>query len=309
MRIAVLMGGTSSEVEISRKTGKAVASGLSSKGHKVEVFDWEEERIITDVEILRDFDVVFIAYHGGAGEDGRVQAALDVAGLKYTGSNYIASGIGMNKVLTKIIFENAGIPTPQWIKLDSRADVKNVLLEMLKSGFGLPAVVKPASEGSTIGITIAISEDELKEGVDTAFEYGDSILIEKYIPGREVTVSILGGLPLPVIEIVPKDGFYDYEHKYTKGASDYICPAKIPKRISESLQKVAAEAYNALGCRHYARVDFRLGDDGKIYCLEVNTLPGMTDLSLVPMAAKSVGIEFPELVNKIAFMAYEGRNE
>ena len=309
MRIAVLMGGTSSEVEISRKTGKAVASGLSSKGHKVEVFDWEEERIITDVEILRDFDVVFIAYHGGAGEDGRVQAALDVAGLKYTGSNYIASGIGMNKVLTKIIFENAGIPTPQWIKLDSRADVKNVLLEMLKSGFGLPAVVKPASEGSTIGITIAISEDELKEGVDTAFEYGDSILIEKYIPGREVTVSILGGLPLPVIEVVPKDGFYDYEHKYTKGASDYICPAKIPKRISESLQKVAAEAYNALGCRHYARVDFRLGDDGKIYCLEVNTLPGMTDLSLVPMAAKSVGIEFPELVNKIAFMAYEGRNE
>lgn len=309
MRIAVLMGGTSSEVEISRKTGKAVASGLSSKGHKVEVFDWEEERIITDVEILRDFDVVFIAYHGGAGEDGRVQAALDVAGLKYTGSNYIASGIGMNKVLTKIIFENAGIPTPQWIKLDSRADVKNVLLEMLKSGFGLPVVVKPASEGSTIGITIAISEDELKEGVDTAFEYGDSILIEKYIPGREVTVSILGGLPLPVIEIVPKDGFYDYEHKYTKGASDYICPAKIPKRISESLQKVAAEAYNALGCRHYARVDFRLGDDGKIYCLEVNTLPGMTDLSLVPMAAKSVGIEFPELVNKIAFMAYEGRNE
>ena len=309
MRIAVLMGGTSSEVEISRKTGKAVASGLSSKGHKVEVFDWEEERIITDVEILRDFDVVFIAYHGGAGEDGRVQAALDVAGLKYTGSNYIASGIGMNKVLTKIIFENAGIPTPQWIKLDSRADVKNVLLEMLKSGFGLPAVVKPASEGSTIGITIAISEDELKEGVDTAFEYGDSILIEKYIPGREVTVSILGGLPLPVIEIVPKDGFYDYEHKYTKGASDYICPAKIPKKISESLQKVAAEAYNALGCRHYARVDFRLGDDGKIYCLEVNTLPGMTDLSLVPMAAKSVGIEFPELVNKIAFMAYEGRNE
>ncbi len=309
MRIAVLMGGTSSEVEISRKTGKAVASGLSSKGHKVEVFDWEEERIITDVEILRDFDVVFIAYHGGAGEDGRVQAALDVAGLRYTGSNYIASGIGMNKVLTKIIFENAGIPTPQWIKLDSRADVKNVLLEMLKSGFGLPAVVKPASEGSTIGITIAISEDELKEGVDTAFKYGDSILIEKYIPGREVTVSILGGLPLPVIEIVPKDGFYDYEHKYTKGASDYICPAKIPKRISESLQKVAAEAYNALGCRHYARVDFRLGDDGKIYCLEVNTLPGMTDLSLVPMAAKSVGIEFPELVNKIAFMAYEGRNE
>ncbi|RKZ26663.1 D-alanine--D-alanine ligase, partial [bacterium] len=275
MRIAVLMGGTSSEVEISRKTGKAVASGLSSKGHKVEVFDWEEERIITDVEILRDFDVVFIAYHGGAGEDGRVQAALDVAGLKYTGSNYIASGIGMNKVLTKIIFENAGIPTPQWIKLDSRADVKNVLLEMLKSGFGLPAVVKPASEGSTIGITIAISEDELKEGVDTAFEYGDSILIEKYIPGREVTVSILGGLPLPVIEVIPKDGFYDYEHKYTKGASDYICPAKIPKKISESLQKVAAEAYNALGCRHYARVDFRLGDDGKIYCLEVNTLPGM----------------------------------
>ena len=309
MRIAVLMGGTSSEVEISRKTGKAVASGLSSKGHKVEVFDWEEERIITDVEILRDFDVVFIAYHGGAGEDGRVQAALDVAGLRYTGSNYIASGIGMNKVLTKIIFENAGIPTPQWIKLDSRADVKNVLLEMLKSGFGLPVVVKPASEGSTIGITIAISEDELKEGVDTAFKYGDSILIEKYIPGREVTVSILGGLPLPVIEIVPKDGFYDYEHKYTKGASDYICPAKIPKKISESLQKVAAEAYNALGCRHYARVDFRLGDDGKIYCLEVNTLPGMTDLSLVPMAAKSVGIEFPELVNKIAFMAYEGRNE
>jgi len=309
MKIAVLMGGTSSEVDVSHKTGKAVASGLAKKGHKVEIFDWEEERIITDVETLRDFDVVFIAYHGGAGEDGRVQAALDIAELKYTGSDYVSSAIAMNKLLSKMVFESVGIPTPAWIKISSKKQIEKLLLDMIKARFGLPAVVKPAAQGSTVGITIAVSEKELKDGANLAFEYSDEILIEKYIPGREVTVSILGGLPLPVIEIVPIDGFYDYEHKYTKGKSNYICPAKIPKKISENLREIAAKAYNALGCRHYARVDFRLSDNKKIYCLEVNTLPGMTDLSLVPMAAKSIGIEFPELVNKIAFMAYEGRNE
>ncbi|RKZ34693.1 D-alanine--D-alanine ligase [bacterium] len=309
MNVAVLMGGTSSEVEVSRKSGKAIARGLTERGHNVHLFDWEEERLITDIDTIRRFDVVFIAYHGGAGEDGRVQAILDVAGMKYTGSDYVASALGMNKTLSRSIFSRNGIPIPPGIIVNTDFPPEKLLIIMAKEGFGLPAVVKPATQGSTIGVTIAISEKEFLEGVNKAFRYSDKIIIEKYIPGKEVTVSVLGGLPLPVIEIIPQDGFYDYEHKYSKGKSEYVCPADIPAITFEKLKNIGARAYNAIGCRHYARVDFRLSDSGNIYCLEVNTLPGMTDLSLVPMAARAVGIEFPELVHKIACMAYEGRNE
>ena len=309
MRVAILMGGTSPEAEVSRKTGKAVAEGLRQKGHYVEMFEWEEERVISDVETLRPFDVVFVGYHGGDGENGRVQAALELAGLKFTGSGYVASALGMNKILSKIVFAHHGIPTPAGIFADSEQSPQEILAAAQKQNLRLPLVIKPAAQGSTVGVTIANSEEEFFAGIHKALEYGDRIIVEKYIPGREVTVSILGGLPLPVVEIIPKDGFYDYEHKYTKGKSEYICPAEIEPEVAENLKKTAVMAYRALGCRHYARVDFRLSPKNEIFCLEVNTLPGMTELSLVPMAAKSVGIEFPELVDKIVTMAYEGRDE
>ena len=309
MKIAVLMGGTSPEAEVSRKSGTAIAEGLRQMGHDVEVFDWEEDRVVAEIDTLRPFDVIFIGYHGGAGENGKVQAALDLAGLKYTGSNYVASALGMNKILSKILFEHHGIPTADWIGVEPQLGAEKILELAMNRGIEFPMVVKPASQGSTVGVTIAHTAEEFRRGIDTAAKYDDNIIVERYIPGREVTVSILGGLPLPVIEIIPVDGFYDYEHKYTRGKSRYVCPAEIEDEIAEELKSAAVEAYRALGCRHYARVDFRLAPDGKFYCLEVNTLPGMTELSLVPMAARAVGIEFPELVHKIATMAYEGRNE
>ncbi len=309
MKVAVLMGGTSPEAEVSRKTGKAVAEGLRQKNHRVDQFEIAEREVIDHIPKLREYNVVFVGYHGGAGEDGRVQAILDVAGIKYTGSDPVASALGMNKFLSKILFVNQGIPTPEYIAADKPASAEEILQKARSAGLSFPMVIKPASQGSTVGVTIAHDETEFVRGVGDAFALDRKILVERYIPGREVTVSILGGRPLPVIEIIPVDGFYDYEHKYTKGKSRYVCPAEIDEPVARGLMDAAVRAYRALGCRHYARVDFRLMENGQFFCLEVNTLPGMTELSLVPMAARAVGIEFPELVDRIITMAYEGRDE
>jgi len=308
MKIAVLMGGKSSEAEVSRKSGNAIAKALQQIEHEVTELEWNEADVIRNIEELYRYDVIFIAYHGGAGEDGKVQAVLQLAGIPFTGSRYVASGIAMNKVLSKMLFENEGIPTPPWIETKPDIDNSSLLLSIVQNGFSLPAVVKPISEGSTVGVTIAVSEKELLDGVELASKHGE-VMVEQYIPGKEVTVSILEGIALPVIEIIPEDGFYDYEHKYTAGKSRYVCPAGIPGQIAEKLQRYAVGAYKAIGCRHYARVDFRINEANDIFCLEVNTLPGMTGLSLVPMAAKAIGIEFPELVNKIACITYESKEE
>ncbi len=304
MRICVIYGGTSAEAEVSRKSGKAIAEALRKKGHSVEELDIPESEVLQRLDELRKFDVVFVGYHGGAGEDGHVQAVLELAGIKFTGSGATASALGMNKILTKRLFEQAGIPTAPWVVVDGAPSVDEVLLSMARAGFALPAVVKPADQGSTVGVTIAVSERSLVEGIKKAQNYSKAVLVEKYIPGREMTVAVLDGKPLPVVEIIPEGGFYDYEHKYTHGKSSYVCPAQIPEPISNALKHVGVRAYETLQCRHYARVDFRLSEDGEVFCLEVNTLPGMTDLSLVPMAARQAGIDFPELVHRIAEMAY-----
>ncbi len=308
MKIAVLMGGKSSEAEVSRKSGSAIAKALRIMKHEVTELEWNEADVIQNIEELYRYDVVFIAYHGGAGEDGKVQAVLELADIPFTGSRYVASGIAMNKVLSKMLFENEGIPPPPWTELNPDTDNPSLLLSIVQSGFSLPAVVKPISEGSTVGVTIAVSEKELLDGVKLASKHGE-VMVEQYIPGREVTVSILEGIALPVVEIITEDGFYDYEHKYTAGKSRYICPAEIPGQVAKELQGYAVSAYKVIGCRHYARADFRMSDANDVFCLEVNTLPGMTGLSLVPMAAKAIGIEFPELVNKIACITYENKEE
>jgi D-alanine-D-alanine ligase len=302
-RAAVICGGTSSEREISLRSGTAISEGLSTAGWDVLFFDIPEREVVTRCLELGTFDVVFVGFHGGAGEDGRVQAVLEIAGIPFTGCNHASSAIAMDKIFSKRIMDCAGIPTAKWLPWENP---KSPSPKEIASSvpFGFPIVVKPACEGSTIGISIASNEPELAEAINIARRYGKRMLFEEYIPGREVTTGILENYRLPIVEVIPESGFYDYEHKYTKGASNYICPAEIDDALSGKIISTGERVFNLFGMRHYARIDFRLNGE-KFYCLEANSLPGMTNLSLVPMAAKAVGLEFPELVNKIAMMALE----
>ncbi len=305
MNIAVIYGGTSPENDISIKSGTAIANALRSRGHYVSEFKWNEKQVITSIGILQKYDVVFIGYHGGAGEDGHVQAVLELAGIPFTGSGSVASALGMNKILSKKLFEKANVPTPEWDLLENERDIADITNRLGKTGLSFPLVIKPSSQGSTVGVSIVDDKSALQRAIEHAHKFDRQIIVEKYIKGREITVSILGDKALPTVEVVPVDGFYDYEHKYTKGKTRYICPAETDTAIDTKLKEYAITAFNALGCRHYARVDFRLSEKNEIFCLEVNTLPGMTDLSLVPMEARQVGIDFPELVEIIAKMGYE----
>lgn len=305
MKIAVLCGGTSAESEISLRSGSAIAKGLRRAGHKVDILKFNEPDLLKHIKMLSKYDVVFIGYHGGFGEDGRVQAILEVAGIPFTGSGSVASMLGMNKILSRNIFSNSGIPIAPAVIFPLNKKVDELIKLCRQSGIDLPVVVKPPAQGSTVGVTIANNIRQLAKGIAIASKFDTFAIVEKYIAGREMTVAILedpNPIALPVVEIRPKGGFYDYKHKYTRGMSKYICPAQIPEKVKNELQSVAISAFEKLGCRHYARVDFRLSNDGKIYCLEVNTLPGMTDLSLVPMSASAMGITFTELVDKIARM-------
>jgi D-alanine-D-alanine ligase len=270
-------------------------------------------------EAVRSADVVFIMLHGGTGEDGTIQGLLELAGKKYTGSGVLASALAMDKRASKVMFEEVYVPTPQWrvvtferaLPPDARGgaptfpadfDVDAAADAVSELG-GYPVVVKPNDQGSTVGLTVVEDEQQLAPAVKLAGEYSRHALLETYIPGRELTVAVLGGEALPIVEIAPKGGLYDYESKYGKDKSVYTCPAEIPALLSDQLKASALTAYAALGCRGYARVDYRLSPAGKPFCLEANTVPGMTELSLVPMAAAAVGIGFGELVERIAEMA------
>lgn len=266
-------------------------------------------------DLVDDTDIVFLGLHGKFGEDGKVQSLLEMRGVKYTGSDVISSALAMDKDIAKIIFRHYDIPTPDWSIVPKPAagfsresvgqtfrSVSEQVDKIVTDSFGYPVVIKPNDEGSTVGLSIVqpdVEDVQLKKAIELAFDYSDKILLEEFIAGRELTVAILGNDALPVVEIIPIDGFYDYEHKYTKGKTNYVCPATILSDLAASLQETALKAHNALGCKAYSRVDFRLNSEGKYFCLEVNTLPGMTELSLVPQAAKAAGILFPELLNKI----------
>lgn len=337
MKIMVLMGGTSAERDVSLASGEAIVKGLKEAGHQVLAIDTSkgyklpegQTRFLPngvkaeppDVKALQaegkkmalktiesfslsDVELVFLALHGGQGEDGIIQALLELSGIPYTGSGVLASALAMDKAMSKKIFEREGILTPEWFLIESSdsADLSEVLAS-IKNSFNFPAVVKPNDQGSTVGLTVVKEEKDLSKAIDEAKIYSEEVLIEKYIPGRELTVGVLGDVPLPVIEIVPEHGIYDYECKYTKGKSRYICPAELSAEKTKEIQELGYRAFKALGCEGYARVDFRYGTDDKFYCLEVNTLPGMTATSLVPKAAKASGIDFPQLVDKIAKLA------
>jgi D-alanine-D-alanine ligase len=297
--IGVVMGGVSAEREVSIKSGKAVAEALRSLGYSVR--EVEVDAGVADQLRESRIDVAFLTLHGGWGEDGRVQALCEMLRINYTGSGVLASGLAMNKPQAKAIFVQNKIPTPAYCPALSRSFVFDQM------NFRVPLVVKPSAEGSTVGVTIVKSEDEFDEALNLARRYDDTPMAEEYIPGREITAGVLAGQPLGVVEIVPRQGFYDYDHKYTKGAAEYIAPAELTQEMTERVRALAAAAYGALGCRGASRVDFRLDEERGPFVLEVNTIPGMTPLSLLPMSADVMGINFSELCERMLKSAVEGR--
>lgn len=334
MKIAVLMGGASPEREVSLASGRAILRALRVRGHRVLAIDAAGGRLLSEREIdeelgramgpeppdpdalpepaerdmlktfreapeARDVDVVFVALHGGAGEDGRVQAILDTVGVPYTGSGPLGSALAMDKLATKALFVEAGVPTPRW--LVGPVDASAVESEL----GGYPVVVKPAREGSTVGVSVVRSREDLEVALAKACGFSGPPLVETYIPGRELAAGVLGGEALPLVEIRPRHEIYDYECKYTKGMSSYEVPAPVPGEVARMVQELAVRAHAVLRLSAYSRVDFRLDPDGRPWCLEANALPGMTDTSLLPKAAAAAGIAFEELCDRIVALALE----
>ncbi len=325
MRIAVLFGGTSEERDVSIASAAQIVPALRTLGHEVFTVDTatgrlsppEERKLLatgvspqppTTAEIanvrgraialspsimdIRAVDVVFLALHGGAGEDGRIQAILDLAGLAYTGSNHIASAAAMDKDLSKRLFRSAGVPTADWLMAPTTADV-------VERSIGWPVVVKPCKQGSTVGLSVVHEPSALAAAIDQAKMYDNEVMIEKYIAGREFTVGILDGAALPVGEIIAPGEVFDYQSKYQSGGAREVFPADLPNAESALMQDYALRAHHALKLGSYGRIDFRRDVAGQLWCLEANSLPGMTATSLLPQAAKAAGIEFPELLERI----------
>jgi D-alanine-D-alanine ligase len=364
MNILVLMGGDSTEREISLRTGAGIVAALESRGHRVLAGDpatgrfargevlgrgaqaqgaiaggnagaaeshadptggasalvlAEHTQALLTAREAAAVDVIFIALHGGAGEDGSLQTLLELAGRPYTGSGPLASGLAMDKVMAKRMFEWAGILTPDGIELygpAARALAKEVAPspsgawaapESLRH-LGLPLVVKPVDQGSTIGLTIIQSWSELRGALEEALRYGERLLCERYIPGRELAIGILGDQALPIVEIEPTKDLYDYECKYTKGMSRYTCPAKLDPAVAKTAQTAALKAFQVLNCADFGRVDVRLAPDGRPFVLEVNTIPGMTETSLLPMAAAAAGMTYEALVERMCELALARRS-
>ncbi|MBU2613957.1 MAG: D-alanine--D-alanine ligase [Elusimicrobia bacterium] len=294
-RIGVLYGGWSAEREISLKSGEAVINALKKGGYKAVPID-VDRNFATKLPGFK-IDIAFIILHGPFGEDGTIQAVLQTAGIPYTGCGVLSSALAMNKIFSKEIFDFNKILTPEWTVI-SKTQTKDNNLRV--ESLGYPLVVKPATQGSAIGVTIAKNNAEFKKGLRLALKFDDQILVEEYIPGKELTVGILGNKVLPVVEIVPIKGkFYDFKAKYAKGGSKHIVPAKLDKETTKLVQAAAKKAFDAVGCKAVARIDFRLTPDNKPYILEINTLPGLTQTSLLPDAAKAAGFSFLEMVLEI----------
>jgi len=297
--IAVLFGGLSSEREVSIKSAMEVIPVISDQ-YDIDLVELNYLNFSSFIKEIKNGSLVFNALHGGEGENGQIQGFLSQHGINYTGSESVASMLAMNKHFTKIIATENNIRTPNWLSVNMNNPDESKILSYKSSKFTYPVVVKPNFQGSTLGLSIVKHKNEMSEAIKLASTYSDNIIIEEFINGREVTVGILGDNALDVVEIVPKSGFYNYESKYTKGATEYIYPAEIAPAISRSIKRNALKIHRALGCRHYSRVDFLLKDeDFTPYMLEINTLPGLSETSLLPMSASSRGIGFRELVNSI----------
>jgi D-alanine-D-alanine ligase len=298
-KVAILMGGRSGEREISLRSGKAVLDALQRQGVNAHPFDPAEQPI----EALKqqNFNRVHIALHGGYGEDGTVQGALELMGLPYTGSGVMASALAMDKWRTKLLWEATGISTPQYALLNAKSDFDAVAGEL-----GLPLIVKPSREGSTLGLTKVTTAEDLPAAYELAMKHDITVLAEQFIEGMELTVAILGESALPLVRIETAGGLYDYEAKYVSGDTRYFCPSGLPAALEQTIQAQALHAHKILGCEGWGRVDVMLDKSSKPYFLETNTSPGMTDHSLVPMAAKAAGISFDDLVLRILELAHVG---
>ena len=292
-KIGVLMGGLSAEREVSLNSGAAVLASLVSQGYRAVGID--VGRDLPARLAAEEVEVAFIALHGRFGEDGSVQGLLELMGIPYTGSGVLASALAINKVYSKVMFRSAGLTVAPYQVLRRG--------EELSLSFALPVVVKPSQEGSSVGVSIVREPERMEAALAEAFTYDSEILIERFIKGAEVQVGILDGQALGAIEIVPKGEFYDFEAKYTAGMAEHILPARLPAAIYADVLKAGEKAHAALGCDCYSRVDFLVTGAGECYLLEVNTLPGMTDLSLLPEIARGAGLQFGELVQRVLLAA------
>ncbi len=327
LKIALILGGTSPERDVSKMTGQSIYKALLSLGcdpilidpavginqpkdksvfftheDKLEISNSNYVRVINS-KLCDNIDIAFLALHGKWGEDGTIQSLLELRGINYTGSKVLASALAMDKIMSKILFQHYNVVTPKWVTVENHHNDYSLLVEKIKNDFGFPCVVKPNDQGSTVGVTICKNEEQLPAAFDLAKSYSNRILVEEFIDGHEVTVAVLDNQPLPVLEIIPKHNVYDYECKYTSGMSEYKVPAQIPDDVAKQIQAQALAAHVSLGCEVYSRADFRLSNEMIPYCLEVNTLPGMTSTSLVPKMAKATGISFEELVEKIILLS------
>ncbi|MFT4687828.1 MAG: D-alanine-D-alanine ligase [Limisphaerales bacterium] len=295
LNITVMLGGPSAEREVSLSTGAGVALALREAGQNVTELDPQD----TGWQLPPETDVVFLALHGTYGEDGKVQTELDQLGIPYTGCDAESSRVAFDKALSKEAFVAAGVPTAPFEVLTKDSD----LAEILKGKFCPPVVLKPVCQGSSVGLQFVEREDEFPKQLRDSLRHGDRILLEPRIDGREVTVGVIDDALLPVVEICPKEGTYDFANKYTVGATEYHCPADLPEAITARIQENALQAFKALGCRDYARVDLMLTKESEVLVLEVNTLPGMTETSLLPKAAVVAGMSYQELCMKMIQLA------
>jgi len=334
MRLTVLLGGVSAERDVSLSSGLRMAAALREVGHDVTCFDPAFGVLSADTErsllaagvgshppaladlaemrhrslswewlshsSVRETDCVVLGLHGGQGEDGTVQAALDLVGVPYTGSGHAASALAMDKHVTKVVLRHAGVPTADWCMAPPRGtSMDAAAVERL---VGWPAVVKPSRQGSTVGLSIVQAPEELGAAVAEAYRHDEAVMVERFVPGREFTVGIVGDEALPIIEIVPSKALYDYECKYTPGmAQEFV--ADLPRETSERMTAYSLQAFTACGLAGYGRVDFRMDPDGGLWCLELNTLPGMTPTSLIPQSAAAAGLLFPALCDRIVELA------
>lgn len=310
LRVAVLMGGPSEEHDISLRSGSGVVEALKRRGwHATGVIIPKMSQAIEARDVARhelercEANVVFIALHGAFGEDGTVQQLCDELQLAYTGSDAIASRCGMDKVTSKRRFERAGLCVPRWRAFDPLHDQLSEQLD----GFSFPLVIKPARQGSSLGVSIVQEPELVPQAVAAAARYGSPVILEQWVSGRELTVGVLGEQALPVIEIRPLRQFFNYEAKYTTGATEYLVPAPLPLALAERIQKVGLDAHRAIGCRHLSRTDLILRQDETPVILEVNTIPGFTSTSLLPKAAACAGLSYDEVCDRLVLMAWQDR--
>jgi D-alanine-D-alanine ligase len=309
LRVALLCGGRSSEREISLKGGEQVRTALPEERYEVVIYDPANDlaKLINDAT---NIDVALVILHGRYGEDGAIQGLLDLVGIPYQCSGILGSALAINKIIAKKLFRLAGLKVPKDMVLTK---IKKYSPSQIINRLGLPLIVKPTKEGSTIGLSLVKREDELRLAIEKAFKYNSEILIEKYIAGREITGGILGNktpIALPIIEIIPqgKHEVFDYEAKYSPGATKEICPAPLPAHLTKKAQQCALLAHKILRCKGFSRTDMILKDE-TIYVLETNTIPGMTEISLFPLAAKTMGLPFPSLLEKLIDLALETKND